>query len=100
VLNDVRKRKQDKAKNTNTEISLSKRYKLFAISKFSSVKTSQKSTDHTMNIQNTPKQLHLYSVMHAKHFGRLTAMHSGRLTAVHSGRRNGSKILLSEPNTN
>jgi hypothetical protein len=49
-----------------------------------------------------------YSIMHAKysgrltamHSGRLTAMHSGRLTAVHSGRRNGSKILLSEPNTN
>ena len=36
--------------------------------------------------------------MHAKHCGRLTAMHSGLLTAMHSGRRNGSKILLSEPN--
>ena len=42
----------------------------------------------------------IYSMMHAKHSGRLAAMHSGRLTAVHSGRRNGSKILLSEPNTN
>ena len=36
--------------------------------------------------------------MHAKHSGRLTSMHSGRLIAVHSGRKNGSKILLSEPN--
>jgi hypothetical protein len=35
----------------------------------------------------------IYSIMHAKHSGRLTAMHSGRLTAVHSGRRNGSKNL-------
>jgi hypothetical protein len=34
----------------------------------------------------------IYSMMHAKH--------SGRLTAMHSGRRNGSKILLSEPNPN
>ena len=42
----------------------------------------------------------IHSVMNAKHSGRLTAMHSGRLTAEHSGRRNGSKILLSEPNTN
>ena len=40
----------------------------------------------------------IHSIMHAKHSGRLTAMHSGRLTAEHSGRRNGSKILLSEPN--
>ena len=34
----------------------------------------------------------IYSIMHAKHSGRLTAMHTGRLTAVHSGRRNGCKI--------
>jgi hypothetical protein len=39
----------------NTEISLSKRYKLFVIGKFSmySYKTSQKSTDHTMNTKYT-----------------------------------------------
>jgi hypothetical protein len=42
----------------------------------------------------------IYSIMHTKHSGRLTAMHSGRLTAVHSGRRIGSKILLSDTNTN
>ena len=35
VLNALRMTKEDKAKNTNTEISLPKRYKLFVVSKFS-----------------------------------------------------------------
>ena len=40
-----------------------------------------------------PVFIYLYSIIHAKHSGRLIAMYSGRLIAMNSGRRNGSKML-------
>jgi hypothetical protein len=58
AINDVRKEKTRQGEeHKHINISLSRRYKLFAISKFSilyNVKTiSQKSTDHTMNTKYT-----------------------------------------------
>jgi hypothetical protein len=57
AINDVRKEKTRQGEeHKHRNISLSRRYKLFAIRKFSilyNVKTSQKSTDHTMNTKYT-----------------------------------------------
>ncbi len=59
------------------------------------IKTTASLLAYTYKLANVlidSPYLSIYSIMHAKH--------SGRLTAMHSSRRNGSKILLSEPNTN
>ena len=56
---------------------------------YNEYKIHQKNCIYTGLYKLTNEIPRIYSIMHAKHSGRLTAMHSGRLTAVHSGRRIG-----------